>query len=608
MGFAEAAAAAIADVAALRRAFAAAGWPPDAGTGQAERLRRDLLLADAFLRNRVARAPGGPLHVVVFGGTKVGKSSVVNILAAAPLAAASPEGGFTRWPWAFPAPGVDPLAGHPHGFAGFARVTPDTARPDRFDQYAVVPRPGEALPRNLVLWDTPDCDSVGAERWLPGLAEALSLADLVVYVTSVEKYSVASLVEWVFELQAAGLNLLECLNKTPRRDRAAVLRKQADDIFPRMAQERGEAPPHIPVVALRVMIEGEDADLWNGTLHPEADELRQAVRQAVAVSDRRAARRAALADVARRIGNVLDVVRDEQAARAAWERATQTALAAFLQRYEAQYLAAGEVIEPFMRLNVEIMRLLDYDNRELHSALQFVRRLTTLPTRLVMDGGRYLYGLVAGGAEAASDAMAPQAKAFSNAHADLLNELGRVIDAARAAPAHHPFWDRLAADWDAALPGLQAAFGAQLAEQLQATAAEIHAAAASIVAELRKRPALVGTLKGVRLATQAGAVAVGFLVPHGGGFVHDALEELVITPLLLGATEKSADWLVGAYVAQRRRELVAALRRDAARLADTLYGERLRSLAADAAALAADPAILETLPRHLAALRASLPA
>ncbi|MDA8250511.1 MAG: hypothetical protein M0Z28_15240, partial [Rhodospirillales bacterium] len=406
----------------------------------------------------------------------------------------------------------------------------------------------------------------------------------------------------------AGLNLLECLNKTPRRDRAAVLRKQADDIFPRMAQERGEAPPHIPVVALRVMIEGEDADLWNGTLHPEADELRQAVRQAVAVSDRRAARRAALADVARRIGNVLDVVRDEQAARAAWERATQTALAAFLQRYEAQYLAAGEVIEPFMRLNVEIMRLLDYDNRELHSALQFVRRLTTLPTRLVVDGGRYLYGLVAGGAEAASDAMAPQAKAFSNAHADLLNELGRVIDAARAAPAHHPFWDRLAADWDAALPGLQAAFGARLAEQLQATTAEIHAAAASIVAELRKRPALVGTLKGVRLATQAGAVAVGFLVPHGGGFVHDALEELVITPLLLGATEKSADWLVGAYVAQRRRELVAALRRDAAGLADTLYGERLRSLAADAAALAADPAILETLPRHLAALRASLPA
>ncbi|HET9018144.1 MAG TPA: hypothetical protein VFN46_01080, partial [Acetobacteraceae bacterium] len=258
---------------------------------------------------------------------------------------------------------------------------------------------------------------------------------------------------------------------------------------------------------------------------------------------------------------------------------------------------------------VEIMRLLDYDNKELHAALQFVRRVTTLPTRLVMDTGRYLYGMFAGGNGAAGGSgMTPQAKAFTTAHADLLNELGRVIDKERAAHAHHPFWDRLAAAWDAALPHLHAQFGTHLAEQLRSTAAEIHAAAESIVAELRKRPALVGTLKGVRLATQAGAVAVGFLVPHGGGIVHDALEELVITPLLLGATEKSADWLVGAYVAQRRRELVAQLRQDAATLADTLYGHPLQALAGGATSIALDAAILESLPRHLAELRAGLPA
>ncbi len=612
-----AAAAAIADFAALRRAFAAAGWlaadPPPAmiaaagGPERAQRLRRDLLLADAFLRNRVARAPGGPRHVVVFGGTKVGKSTVVNILAAAPLAAASPEGGFTRWPWAFAAAGIDPLAGRPRAFPGCARVTPDTAVPDRFDQFAVALRPGDALPRDVVLWDTPDCDSVGADRWLAGLIEALSLADLVVYVTSIEKYAVASLVEWAFELHAAGLALLQCLNKTPRRDRAAVLRRQADDIFPRMAQERGMAPPGFPVVALRVMMEGEEADLWDGRLHPEADELRAAVLRAVAAADAGAARRTALDDVTRRTDRVLAVVRAERAARAAWEQATRAALQDFLRRYEEQYLAAGEVIEPFLRLNVEILRLLDYDNKELHAALQFVRRWTTLPTRIAIRVGRQILSAFADGASGTRD-LPPQAQAFTTAHADLLNALGRVIDTARAAHAHHPFWDRLAASWQTALPQLHAAFGAHIAEQLSSTVAEIHAAAESIVAELRKRPALVGTLKGVRIATQAGAVMAGFLLPHGGGLVHDLLEELVITPLLLGATEKSADWLVGAFVDARRRELVAQLRQDAATLAQTLYRAPLQALADAATVLQVDGDVLERLPHRLAGLRASLPA
>jgi len=604
---------AITDLAVLRGAFAAAGWldpdpPPDArasagGLEQAQRLRRDLLLADAFLRNRVARGAGGPRHVVVFGGTKVGKSSVVNILAAEPLAAASPEGGFTRFPWAFAAPGVDPLEGRPHAFTGFARVTRESAAPDRFAQVALVPRAGSALPRRLVLWDTPDCDSVGAERWLAGLAEALSLADLVVYVTSVEKYAVASLVEWVFELRAAGLALLECLNKTPRRDRAAVQRRQQDDIFPRMARERGEPPPDMPIVALRVMIEGEEADLWNGTLHPEADELRAAVLRDVAAVDEEAARRAAAADVCRRTGRVLDVVRAEQAARAAWETAVQASVTAFLRRYQEQYLASGEVIEPFMRLNIEILRLLDYDNRELHAALQFVRRVTTLPTRIAIHVGRHILSALAEGTPGVK-ALPPQAQAFTHAHADLLNALGRVIDAARAAPAHHPFWDRLGEAWQAALPGLHESFGAHLAEQLRNTVAEIHIAAEAIVGELRRKPGLVGTLKGVRLATQAGAVVVGFLVPHGGGMVHDLLEELIITPLLLGATEKSADWLVGSYVQQRRRELVARLQADAEHLADALYRAPLRALADAAVTLRLDAAILERLPRDLAALGA----
>ncbi len=601
---AEAVAAAIADMAALRRACATAGLldaPPSAaaaalagGADRAERLRRDLLLADALLRNRVAREDTGLRHVVVFGGTKVGKSSVINILAKASLAAVSPEGGYTRHPWAFAAV-ADPLAGLTLAF----RNTPPSA-------FRVVPRDTAAIPAEVVLWDTPDCDSVGAERYLSGLVETLSLADLIVYVTSIEKYAVAALVDWVFALHDAGFDLLQCLNKTPRRDRAAVLSRQRDEIFPRMAQEHGTPPFDLPIVALGFMAEGEEADLWDAALHPEADELRAAVLHHVGTADVAAARLPALDDAARRIGCVLTTVRALREARATWEAATRDALAAFVRRYEQQYLTSGEVIEPFLRLNVEIMALLDYDNKELNAALQFVRRLTTLPTRIVVNVGRQIYSaLAARDGTAAESALSPQAQAFTNAHADLLNTLGRVIDDARKAPGHHAFWDQLAASWQAALPAMHAAFAEHIAEQLRNTNAEIRAAAESIVAELRKRPALLNGLKGLRVATQAGAVAVGFLLPHGGGLVHDALEELVITPLLLGATEKSADWLIGAFVEARRRELVARLKRDAMTLAEQLYRAPLQALVG-ANPLDVDREILDRLPRRLDALRADL--
>src|SRR5580704_8709217 len=68
------------------------------------RFKRQFLLADALIRNRVGRlikGDGGLRHVAVFGGNNVGKSTVLNILAAEKLASTSIEGGHTRHAQAF---------------------------------------------------------------------------------------------------------------------------------------------------------------------------------------------------------------------------------------------------------------------------------------------------------------------------------------------------------------------------------------------------------------------------------------------------------------------------------------------------------------------------
>ena len=99
-----------------------------------------------MVRNRIARLVfdrHGPRHVVVFGGNNVGKSTVVNILAAASIADTSPEGGHTRQAHAFSTTAPPLFSWNPYAFNRFTQVAADQPRPQTFDCYmANVPRAG----------------------------------------------------------------------------------------------------------------------------------------------------------------------------------------------------------------------------------------------------------------------------------------------------------------------------------------------------------------------------------------------------------------------------------------------------------------------------------
>jgi hypothetical protein len=68
-----------------------------------------------------------------------------------------------------------------------------------------------------------------------------------------------------------------------------------------------------------------------------------------------------------------------------------------------------------------------------------------MPVDLLKRGWR----LVSEQAEAAKNAnLAPEQRAYANAHRELLSSIVERIDAERQNPRHHPFWDRLAEEWD----------------------------------------------------------------------------------------------------------------------------------------------------------------
>jgi hypothetical protein len=612
----------VADLETLLDAYERAGMLADAGPGSlawtllgggdnADRFRREALMLSALFRLRVARLVfprSGPRHLVVFGGNNVGKSTVVNILAARSVAGTSPEGGHTRHAQAFTVTS-EPLFGwNPYAFRRFHEVPADQLSNDDFDCYAVVRAPALALPRDVVLWDSPDCDAVGSIRYLASVVEAVAAADVVVYVTSVEKYAVADLVEWVFDLSDAGIPILECLNKTSRKDRPLVIQKQVDEVFPAVARRSGLPEPAVPVVALRYMTDGEEADLW-GDYHPEATELRQAAIDSLADRHEEAEARTALRSVQRRVKQALEPARMELAVRAAWKTAVKSAVDGFVTTYEAEYLSGGAAIEPFKQLNAALLEMLNPDIPLWGGAMRGIRAVQRIPTRMLQAAARGFASLFTEKDQADSK-LAPELKAYALAHRGLLGSLHEKIESERRSPRHHPFWDRLAEDWDRRTARLADEFSQATIVHMERTDEEIKTAAADVLRALEERPNLLTLLKMARVSLDVSGLLVGFALPGHGNVVTDLLQDIVIAPAMLGATGFAASSAVEGYVDQRRSEIVRKLRADARDMAAELYVKPLEAVGEAVmtriGSIGIEPALLDRIPADLQRLRTGL--
>src|SRR5262245_47377297 len=277
------------------------------------RFKRTFLLAEALIRNRVGRlvyGSGDLRHLAVFGGNNFGKSRGVKFLAAGKLERPSFGGGHTRTAQAFGGPGVKEGGGglfgdNPYAFYRFTPAAVDVLDRQRFDQYGIGRRSTDVLPPDVVLWDMPDCDATESRKYMSAVVEAVTVADALVYVTSVERYAVAHLIEWLFLLHDAGIDFVECLNKTRRRDQRVVIENQRTTHFPEMARQLGMPAPTPPVVGLRYLVEGDEHDLW-GPDHPEAVQLRNTALELLARTDHIQAGARALSFVIQRVDVLLE--------------------------------------------------------------------------------------------------------------------------------------------------------------------------------------------------------------------------------------------------------------------------------------------------------------
>jgi hypothetical protein len=580
------------------------------------RFMRHFLLVDAVLRNRAAwLASEGDVHrhVAVFGGNNVGKSTVVNILASCSIASTSAEGGHTRHPLAITAqPG--PLFGpNSYAFRGYSAVKPEQLSDDQFNTYAVSVRTSPALPETIVLWDTPDCDAVRSSRYIQGVIETVAAADLVIYVTSLDRYAVEHMVEWVLYLHDAGIPIIQCLNRTRKADRELIMRKQREDLFPVAAEQLGLPAPDLRIMPLKYL-SGDDAresDLWSPQ-HTEAAELRNAVLEEVAKLDRKASARAAIGFALRNIDRALAPAWSETRARETWTERSHRELKNFVASYKRGYLESQGTIEPFERLNLRLLELLDPDIPYLNEALRRLRIATRFPSRMIITVGRWVISAARGEKKPQDDPLPPELKVYKEAHQAVLNNLSHLIHAERMKDRHHPFWDVLDDQWQRELEKLHDQFFRDLENHIAETDKAIRAAADDIYRELQDQPMLLNTFKAVKISATAGGVIFSIVSLGHSSLIYDLLEDLVLTPAIAAATQTTAGVAVGVYVDRRRKALVEELGEKAGQLAESVYRKPLLDLAdramaqIDGGSLGVERALLDRLKINVGKLKAQL--
>jgi hypothetical protein len=469
-----------------------------------------------------------PGHVVLFGGTNGGKSTVSNLLLGGEAAAMDTLARHTQLPEAFhPGEDVAFLDAFPSRLPGYARYAPGSA-PRRTDEALRAGgfEPGVVLtphaPGPFVVWDTPDVSTEEGMRFLPGVIDVLGLADLVLFVVTKESYADHRGRLLRTMVLDAGIPALVVVNKFDggttllddvRRKVAGVAEGAAGD-HPAVGPDRVHPLPSVSgtdeLQRLRALADTDAARALVARVRAEV---------ATPAHDRVPRVRTMLAYLDRNRDDLLLPLADEVAMSKRWQKVVAQAQIDLLAAYRRSYLD-GQRYDEF---NLAVARFLDL--LELPGPGRMVSRAASLirkPMRAAMSGVRSAFG---GGSPAAPGGH--ERPAVDEAVDRFLAAVrGRAESLSQEDP--HPRWRALSAtllDPEFAAARHQAV-DAAYPEYRQRVDQAVARRSRKLLDMVEKRPNVRRALQGSKLVLDAAAtvsvVLVGGLDPS----------DLVIAPLV----------------------------------------------------------------------------
>jgi hypothetical protein len=498
-----------------------------------------LRLAGALVRNCIGpfleSQDATPLHVAVLGGAGAGKSTVANMLTGTLAAEANPQAGFTRHPIAYVSTnGPLTRTGHP-GFLGplqrLAQPSPSSLDADVFQVRHVPPDPVTApLMKDFVVWDCPDMTTWAATGYVPRLLEVAALADVVVYVASDERYNDEVPTQFLKLLLETGKPVIACLTKM----REAI----AQDLLTHFQREVLGKLPAGTVGSLTVP-------------HLNPDQLRDPARQApqwriplvnqVAVLGssplalRKRNVRVAMNYLLWSQNILLGSAAADVAALQTWESLVRAGQAEFDERYRREYLAS-EKYRGFDEALVRFIELLELPGvgRYLSNAMWVLR----MP-------GQWLGSAFKKALARPEAAALPEEPMLRDALDGWMDGLRR--EAASRADVH-PLFAHVEKGFNHGLADLaRERFGQGFRSYHLGLADEVERAARAIYTELEKRPGLLNTLRGSKLALDVAGVGGAIALIPGLGW-----PEIFLVPLAASATHWLVELLGKQYVDSQR--------------------------------------------------------
>jgi hypothetical protein len=515
-----------------------------------------LRLAAALARNCVGPflddQPATPIHVAVVGGAGAGKSTVANMLSGAPAAETNPQAGFTRHPIVYTSVnGPLTWAGYV-GFLGnlqlLAKSGPASIDADVYQVRRVPSDGATGLPPDFVIWDCPDMTTWAATGYVPRLLEVAGLADVLVYVASDERYNDAVPTQFLDLLLQTGKPVLAVLMKMREADAPALIEHFKKDVLARL---RGRV---LSVLAVPFLSKDELADPAR-----MAGRYRIPLLNQVVVLGRPAAT-ARLRSVSGAAGylmhmqqSLLSVARQDVAALQTWREVVLAGRSEFDLRYRREYLT-GSKFHHFDEALVRLIDLLD---------LPGIGKIVSVPLWVLRTPYRLLKGLVVKAMARPEAPPLPEQPILQEALAGWLDHLHK--EAARRADGHG-LWAHVEKGFDSGLPeGARDRFEQGFRSYQLGSATEVDHTARAIYEELEKRPVLLNTLRGSKLAMDLAAIAGAVA---SAGIAHWGLD-FILVPLAAAVTQQLVELLGKQYVDNQREE---ARQRQQALMAEHISG------------------------------------
>jgi hypothetical protein len=484
-------------------------------------------------------------HIAVIGGAGTGKSTIVNFLVGTEVADRNPQAGYTRHPIGYTASDHRPDKQFHNGRLGPLTLLTRPTAPNLDEDVCQIRDLSSAAAdkdflRNIVVWDCPDITTDLSRHYIQRVIEPVSLADLVVYAASDERYNDLIPSRFLALLLQAGKPTLCCLTKLAREDILTITTAFRNQVLAALPSNHlilnVAVLPFIPPTAL-----ADPTGAGNSYRQALLDCLRPWQQQAA--RHRQEAAQRALAFLHQVTQELHPRVESATSLLTDWEGLLRRPGENFRTGYLRHKLSDPVLAEHFDNAFVKLIALLDWPG---HASV------LNLPFKAIRYPWAWIKTLVV---RTPQTIPRMEEQILRDLWHDWRNELLATLG---QFSAENPFWRHLHQELNqpSVQSKLESQFSRCLKELASATDAETSRIAHAIHQDVANHPVLLNSLRSLKFGAEVATVATVLWV---GGLGAETLLIFLLTPIIQEITEYFGKQYIEMHkktAALRKQELV----------------------------------------------------